>query len=175
MRVNQNLKEFFPALSDPQGVYFPKVLEALNVESRFIEEFTDKIENEGRILIPRLEIFNGDERRVFSLLSTRTTSSNFSFLQGIQGQFVDRTSEDQLRQDKELLLEEQLKNQDIIKQKSERLEEISKRLASYLSPQVFDSIFSSEKTVSKKHQRKNLTVFFFDIVNFTDLSDTLEP
>jgi adenylate cyclase len=46
----------------------------------------------------------------------------FSFLQGVQGQFVDRTSEDQLRQDKELLLEEQLKNQVIIKQKSERLE-----------------------------------------------------
>jgi hypothetical protein len=31
------------------------------------------------------------------------------------GQFVDRTSQDQLRQDKELLLEEPLKNQDIIK------------------------------------------------------------
>ncbi|MEJ6610482.1 MAG: adenylate/guanylate cyclase domain-containing protein [Paracoccaceae bacterium] len=174
-RVNQNFKQFFPSLSDPQGVYFPKVLQALNVEPRFIEEFIYKIENEGRVLIPRLEIFNGDERRVFSLLSTRTTSSNFSFLQGIQGQFVDRTSEDQLRQDKELLLEEQLKNQDIIKQKSERLEEISKRLASYLSPQVFDSIFSSDTTVSKKHQRKNLTVFFSDIVSFTDLSDTLEP
>ena len=121
-------------------------------------------------MVSRLEIFNGDERRVFSLLSTRTTSSDFSLLQGIQGQFVDRTSEDQLRQDKELLLEEQLKNQDIIKQKSERLEEISKQLASYLSPQVLDSIFNSETTISKKHQRKNLTVFFSDIVSFTDLS-----
>ena len=109
MRVNQNFKQFFPSLSNPQGVYFPKVLEALNVENQFIEEFTYKIENEGRVLIPRLEIFNGDERRVFSLLSTRTTSSSFSFLQGIQGQFVDRTSEDQLRQDKEMLLEEQQK------------------------------------------------------------------
>ena len=175
MRVNQKFKQFFPSLSNPQGVYFPKVLEALNVENQFIEEFTYKIENEGRVLIPRLEIFNGDERRVFSLLSTRTTSSSFSFLQGIQGHFVDRTSEDQLRQDKELLLEEQLKNQDIIKQKSERLEEISKRLASYLSPQVFNSIFSSDTTIIKKHQRKNLTIFFSDIVSFTDLSDTLEP
>jgi hypothetical protein len=49
------------------------------------------------------------------LLSTRTTSPVFSFLQGILGQFVDRTSQDQLRQDKELLLEEPQKNQDIIK------------------------------------------------------------
>ena len=56
-----------------------------------------------------------------------------------------------------------------------RLEEISKRWASYLSPQVFNSIFSSDTTIIKKHQRKNLTIFFSDIVSFTDLSDTLEP
>jgi len=52
----------------------------------------------------------------------------------------------------------------------ERLEEISKRWASYLSPQVFDSIFSSGTTVSEKHRQKYLTVFFSDIVSFT-----LEP
>jgi adenylate cyclase len=33
----------------------------------------------------------------------------------------------------------------------ERLEAISKRRASYLSPQVFDRIFSSGTTVSEKH------------------------
>jgi hypothetical protein len=52
----------------------------------------------------------------------------------------------------------------------ERLEEISKRWAGYLSPQVFDSIFSSGTTVSEKHRQKYLTVFFSDIVSFTDLS-----
>lgn len=56
-----------------------------------------------------------------------------------------------------------------------RLEEISKRWASYLSPQIFDSIFSSGTTVSEKHRQKYLTVFFSDIVSFTDLSVTLEP
>ena len=54
----------------------------------------------------------------------------------------------------------------------ERLEEISKRWASYLSPQVFDSIFSSGTTVSEKHWQKYLTVFFSDIVSFTDLTVT---
>ena len=175
MRVNQNFKSFFPALGDLTGVYFPEVLEALNVERSLIDQFIKSIESDGRVLIPRLEIVQGDERRVFSLLSTQTNSSDFSFLRGIQGQFVDRTAEDDLRQEKERLVQEQLNNQDIIKQKSERLEEISKRLASYLSPQVFDSIFNSDGAVSKKHQRKNLTVFFSDIVGFTDLSDTLEP
>ena len=56
-----------------------------------------------------------------------------------------------------------------------RLEEISKRWASYLSPQIFDRIFSSGTTVSEKHRQKYLTVFFSDIVSFTDLSVTLEP
>lgn len=175
MRVNQNFKHFFPALGDLQGVYFPEVLTALNVDPTIINEFTTNIEINGRVLIPKLEIVQGDERRIFSLLSTRTISPDFSVLRGIQGQFIDRTVEDQLRQEKDRLTQEQLKNQDIIRQKSERLEEISKRLASYLSPQVFDSIFYSEGEITKKHQRKNLTVFFSDIVRFTDLSDTLEP
>ena len=175
IRTNQNFKQFFPALGNLQGVYFPEILKALEVEQIYIDEFVNKLEKDGRVLIPRLEIQQGDEVKVFSLLSTKTESPDFSFLRGIQGQFVDRTNEDKLRQEKEKLLQEQLKNQEIIRQKSERLEDISKRLASYLSPQVYDSIFQSNGDLSKKHQRKNLTVFFSDIVSFTELSDTLEP
>ena len=175
IRTNQNFKQFFPALGNLQGVYFPEILKALEVEQIYIDEFVNKLEKDGRVLIPRLEIQQGDEVKVFSLLSTKTESPDFSFLRGIQGQFVDRTNEDKLRQEKEKLVKEQLKNQEIIRQKSERLEDISKRLASYLSPQVYDSIFQSNGDLSKKHQRKNLTVFFSDIVSFTELSDTLEP
>ena len=175
IRTNQNFKQFFPALGNLQGVYFPEILKALEVEQIYIDEFVNKLEKDGKVLIPRLEIQQGDEVKVFSLLSTKTESPDFSFLRGIQGQFVDRTNEDKLRQEKEKLVLEQLKNQEIIRQKSERLEDISKRLASYLSPQVYDSIFQSNGDLSKKHQRKNLTVFFSDIVSFTELSDTLEP
>ena len=175
LRTNQNFKQFFPALGNLHGVYFPEILDALDVDKKYIDEFIETIEKNGRVLIPRLEIIQGDDDRVFSLLSTKTESNNFSFLRGVQGQFVDRTQEDKLRREKDDLVEEQLKNQNIIKQKSERLEEISKRLASYLSPQVYDSIFQSNGKISKKHQRKNLTVFFSDIVSFTELSDTLEP
>ena len=175
VRTNQNFKQFFPALGNLQGVYFPEILEALAVDKKYIDEFIDTMEQNGKVLIPRLEIVQGEDERVFSLLSTKTSSADFSFLCGIQGQFVDRTSEDKLRREKEYLVEEQLKNQNIIKQKSERLEEISKRLASYLSPQVYESIFQSDGNNSKRHQRKNLTVFFSDIVSFTELSDTLEP
>jgi class 3 adenylate cyclase len=48
-------------------------------------------------------------------------------------------------------------------------------LAKYLSPQVYQSIFSDTEGQQSAHARKNLTIFLSDIVQFTDLSDTLEP
>ena len=175
LRVNKNFRNFFPALGNLQGVYFPETLKALGIKDDILQEFMDTIQENGRVLLPRLEIEQNGELRVYSLLSTITHSPDFSFLQGIQGQFVDRTTEDNLRKEKQKLVEEQLRNQELIKQKSERLEEISKRLASYLSPQVYKSIFEESGENTKRHSRKNLTVFFSDIVRFTDISDTLEP
>ena len=175
LRVNNNFRNFFPALGNLQGVHFPEILKALGVADDMLQEFMKTMEENGRVLLPRLEIEQNGEVKVYSLLSTTTNSPDFSFLQGIQGQFVDRTTEDYLRKEKEKLAEEQLRNQELIKQKSERLEEISKRLASYLSPQVYNSIFEDSGENTKKHKRKNLTVFFSDIVRFTDMSDTLEP
>ena len=52
---------------------------------------------------------------------------------------------------------------------------LANRLAKYLSPQIYESIFSNTHSDLGTHQRKNLTVFFSDIARFTDLSDTLEP
>ena len=173
--MNKNFRNFFPALGNLQGVHFPEILKALGVKGDILQEFMETMQENGRVLLPRLEIEQNGEVRVYSLLSTITNSSDFSFLQGIQGQFVDRTTEDKLRKEKQKLAEEQLRNQELIKQKSERLEEISKRLASYLSPQVYKSIFEESGEKTKKHKRKNLTVFFSDIVRFTDISDTLEP
>lgn len=64
------------------------------------------------------------------------------------------------------LLQEQSKN--------EMLEELSSNLSKYLSPQVYASIFSGEQTVTLSSKRKKLTVFFSDIVDFTDTTDTME-
>lgn len=175
LRVNKNFRNFFPALGNLQGVHFPEILKALGVSEDILQEFLKTMKENGRVLLPRLEIKQNGAVKVYSLLSTTTNSSDFSFLQGIQGQFVDRTTEDNLRKEKEKLTEERLRNQELIKQKSERLEEISKRLASYLSPQVYNSIFEDSGENTKIHKRKNLTVFFSDIVRFTDMSDTLEP
>lgn len=64
------------------------------------------------------------------------------------------------------LLQEQSKN--------EMLEELSSNLSKYLSPQVYASIFSGEQSATLSSKRKKLTVFFSDIVDFTDTTDTME-
>ncbi len=54
------------------------------------------------------------------------------------------------------------------------LENLSNKLAKYLSPQLFDSIFSGKQDVQIESKRKYLTVFFSDIKGFTDLTDSVE-
>jgi class 3 adenylate cyclase/methyl-accepting chemotaxis protein len=58
--------------------------------------------------------------------------------------------------------------------KSTALEQLSNQLAKYLSPQVYDSIFSGRQEVKVESSRKKLTVFFSDIAGFTETADRLE-
>jgi class 3 adenylate cyclase len=174
-KVNDNFRSFFPILGNVTNVYFPDVLEQLGVSGEQIDQFVQEIEKEGRVLIPEVQIDIDGDARVYSLLSTRTTDSVFHYLNGVQGQFVDRTQEWHLKREKESLLEEQLKNQELISSKTRELERLANRLAQYLSPQIYETIFSGNESSEDTYTRKNLTVFFSDIVQFTDMSDSLEP
>ena len=58
--------------------------------------------------------------------------------------------------------------------KSNALQQLSNQLAKYLSPQVYNSIFAGKQEVKLDSQRKRLTVFFSDIVDFTKTTDRLE-
>tara|TARA_Y100001934_G_scaffold239157_1_gene292597 strand:- start:395 stop:1693 length:1299 start_codon:yes stop_codon:yes gene_type:complete len=174
-KVNDNFRSFFPILGNVTNVYFPDVLEQLGVSGEQIDQFVHEIKKEGRVLIPEVQIEIEGDLRVYSLLSTRTTDSVFHYLNGVQGQFVDRTQEWHLKRDKEALLEQQLKNQELIASKTRELERLANRLAQYLSPQIYETIFSGKESSEDTYTRKNLTVFFSDIVQFTDMSDSLEP
>lgn len=56
----------------------------------------------------------------------------------------------------------------------ERFQRLSHKVSKYISPQIWESIFSGRKDVQLETQRKKLVVFFSDIVGFTALSEQME-
>lgn len=70
--------------------------------------------------------------------------------------------------------EELSEKSEALEQKTKALEQLSNQLAKYLSPQVYDSIFSGRQEVKVAGSRKKLTVFFSDIVGFTEIADRME-
>ena len=174
-KVNKNFVNFFPVLGNITNVYFPDVLEQLGVPEEQISQFQSELDKNGKVLIPQILINIDGEERIFSLLSAKTKSENFYYLNGVQGQFVDRTAEWELRKEREKLYEQSKIDNQIIEEKSAQLENLATRLAKYLSPQIYKSIFEEKQEVKSVHSRKNLTIFFSDIIQFTDLTDTMEP
>lgn len=73
------------------------------------------------------------------------------------------------------MLEEKIRQREMIEEKSRQLESLANRLAKYLSPQIYDSIFSGKAELNQSFSRKNLTIFFSDIEGFTEISDGMEP
>jgi adenylate cyclase len=67
----------------------------------------------------------------------------------------------------------ELSNELVSEQKRE-LEILSTKLSKYLSPQVYSSIFTGQRSVEIASNRKKLTVFFSDIADFTATTDDLE-
>ncbi|NNE53749.1 MAG: adenylate/guanylate cyclase domain-containing protein [Sulfitobacter sp.] len=175
LRVNDNFRAFFPILGNVTNASMLDVLEQLGVPLEQIEVFRTGLEKDGSVLLPKVAVKVDGEERMYSLLSAYTHDSDFSYLNGVQGQFVDRTDEWALRRERESLLEQKIRDRELIEEKSRQLENLANRLAKYLSPQIYNSIFSETEDTSHTHRRKNLTIFFSDIVQFTDLSDTLEP
>jgi len=63
---------------------------------------------------------------------------------------------------------------ELVTEKNRALEILSSKLSKYLSPQVYSSIFAGKSYVEIASSRKKLTVFFSDIVDFTETTDALE-
>lgn len=174
-KANANFRSFFPVLGNVTNAYFPDVLEQLGVARTHIESFATQLAENGCVRIPEIRLTIDGRERVFSLISTRTKDDSFSYLNGVQGQFVDRTVEYELQREREQLMEEKLRDRAVIEEKTRQLERLANRLAKYLSPQIYDSIFSSAGETNQSLARKHLTIFFSDIAGFADLSDGMEP
>src|SRR4029077_4236308 len=59
-------------------------------------------------------------------------------------------------------------------EKNELLAQLSSKLAKFLPPQLYNSIFTGTHTTRVAAKRKKLTIFFSDIANFTETTDSLE-
>lgn len=62
-----------------------------------------------------------------------------------------------------------------IARKNRELEALSVKLAKYLSPQVYQSVFSGRQAVEIASRRKKLSVLFADLADFTAISEKLQP
>ncbi len=58
---------------------------------------------------------------------------------------------------------------------NEFLAAISAKISHYLSPQIYKSIFSGQRDATIHTERKNLTIFFSDIKDFTATTERLQP
>ena len=59
-------------------------------------------------------------------------------------------------------------------ERTEQLETLSTKLSKYLAPQVYASIFQGRQQVEIASNRKKLTIFFSDIVGFTETTENLD-
>jgi adenylate cyclase len=72
------------------------------------------------------------------------------------------------------LTKEQRQANEIIAHKNKELDALATKLSKYLSPQIYHSIFTGAQNVEIASSRKKLTIFFSDIMNFTETTDKLE-
>jgi PAS domain S-box-containing protein len=69
----------------------------------------------------------------------------------------------------------QLLNEEVIwRTKEGQRAALSAKLAKYLAPQVYDSIFAGRQDVKIESKRKKLTICFSDLVGFTEMTDKME-
>ena len=108
----------------------------------------------GGDLTDQIEIRTGDELEAlagdFNRMATRLHES----YAGLEHKVEERTHQ--------------------LARKNRELETLSTKLAKYLSPQVYASIFEGRQEVKLASRRKKLTVFFSDIAGFTEATDRME-
>ncbi|MEL6419620.1 MAG: adenylate/guanylate cyclase domain-containing protein, partial [Pseudomonadota bacterium] len=61
-----------------------------------------------------------------------------------------------------------------LRRKSIALSLVANQLSKYLSPQVYRSIFDRDREVRVASERKHLTIFFSDLVGFTEVAENME-
>lgn len=111
-RLNTNFERFFPSLEHSVGLPISNILKRLGLSQSVIDYFFLELKINGSVFIPFIHIDLAGENRVYSLLSAVTKHSELQSLNGIQGQFIDRTAEWLLQCDHNSLIEKEARNQE---------------------------------------------------------------
>ena len=98
INVNKNFENLFKTDIELKSQNLLTLLAHLGVEQKIISDFKKSLGKDGKVLIPQIKIKLNNDIHYFSLLSTKTQSSITDRLNGVQGQFVDRTAETILKQ-----------------------------------------------------------------------------
>jgi adenylate cyclase len=61
-----------------------------------------------------------------------------------------------------------------LEERNTELERLSARLSKYLSPQLYGTLFKNKTVASISAKRKKLTIFFSDVVGFSEMAERLE-
>ncbi|MCB0545423.1 MAG: adenylate/guanylate cyclase domain-containing protein [Saprospiraceae bacterium] len=140
------------------AIFWFSVYIFLTVASIYFEQFLD---------LPRPTI-SSPINLIFFVMNIATVSV-ITFSSVLH--FVSEQKKIKQRNEEYLVITQQ--NQEEIEKKNRQLERLSNQLSKYLSPQVYRSVFLG-KEVRHETYRKKLTVFFSDIKEFTDITDSME-
>ena len=136
-----------------------KLLKKQALEAQLRKNLASEMQKQKEIAIEAQEVANAKTKELDKLLKK----------QALEAQLRKNLASEMQKQ-KEIAVEAQ----ELALEKKNEIEAISNQLSKYLSPQLYQSIFSGEQQVDIESKRKKLTVFFSDIVGFTNISDSLE-
>jgi class 3 adenylate cyclase len=121
----------------------------------------------------------GTDRIVGALVVRRKQPGEFpkstiDLLQTFAAQSVAAIQNARLFDEIQAVARELRQREQDLTEKSTTLAALSSKLAKYLAPQVYDSIFTGQQDVKIVSARKKLTVCFSDLVGFTEITDQME-
>ena len=116
IKVNSNFKKFFPVLENVTNILFPSILDQLGVPKEQIDNFEKELKENGKVIIPKIEINIDGKTKIYSLLSAYTENDNFPYLDEnvveMEGELFLETENDVWRRLRRAVRESERKKQD---------------------------------------------------------------
>ena len=144
----------------------------MSVSTRGDDPLFDLYDREKRLLAEGPELLKSDNESELRSFAERL----FERFAKVVRENEDLTRHSDRQEQRLVKLNQNLKTQTReLDQRKTELETLSHQLAKYLPPQIHQALFEGKHDTGITTQRKKLTVFFSDIKNFTQTSESLQP